>query len=560
MMFALVAVLAVASEAPEVEQRVVEAKRRDVQRVEGGPLNVTVEAQPDRVAVKVVENRRCLVDVVEARVVETVQINPWAIPAAVGSGAVGVGGLVVAGGMAAFAPSQPPADDQFSRGQLSREGAYGIAVASGVVGVLLVGGGVAIGLFGREQVLGKEKNDVVLATNDGHCAPAARADMDVALSTWNARRSTARTNGDGVADVAFTDADLALPSDATTPWATVSVSSGGKVVFEAPVGPPPAAFVARLLRSQDIAEMKRFHDRFSPHDTAEWAQLQPRYDQLRRERGEAEVAAALKLADADPQAAQSKLDSAKSFGVEDAGAASTVKNSMSRAGEKHAKNAIALAHAGKTAEAEHEAELADGFGADRAPIDAAINMAKLAEGQQHAARARALLAQGKAADARDEASAASTLGVEMGDAFTQRLERQEDGIRRAEAERREASMTVHELETEHSQLARKVVDTMRRSVRLNSMFSKFIDAGYRARGCAELGEQGRRAVDAYCAAVGEVLELGKRSRDVLARQVGAIVAYEEGDMSGAGAEELLRMSLQSNKCEPGDMITIACKE
>jgi hypothetical protein len=285
------ATAASASPAKDRLERVVASVSSEAVRVVPGKFEVVVRPDGDRFKVKVTKERTCLK---EKRVTETVEVyspNPDALP--IGIGAIVVGALGVAGGAvaASAAPAQPALDDEFSRGEMSREAMYGIAAAGLLGGTAAAVAGGAYLLVGQEELHETVERTRVVSSVDTHCESEVIPDAVVTLSPWGGEPLTQRTNKKGRATFAIQDVPVLPPDD--RPWGLINVAidldDKDVDLGPFPVNPDPATLIESVKQSEDVAELERFKQRYPGSPL--WQELAPKYAALvEKEREAAEEA------------------------------------------------------------------------------------------------------------------------------------------------------------------------------------------------------------------------------------------------------------------------------
>ena len=372
--------------------RIVSQKTRLQTRAEPGAVEVETQFGPDGLTVRVWSDADCFVDTVQTTVIERFRSEPDALPGGIAVAGAGLLGLGGAGFMAYIAPGQPSLDDDFSRGELSKEGAYGIAVITGLIGISAVAVGSSFALLGGKTVLGSEEKEVVLKTAPLHgsaCPSPNVSGAYVTVTTWNGIAHSEHVDQSGVVRVPLVSMARTMPSDEMTDWACVLVQIGGETVVDESVDPPGSLFVESLNATGSISDLERFHSRFG--EGVAWESLKPRYNGFVAAR-EAEAAATLErqLAEEARQAAKetrrradlvakarSALDagdlplalaavreSGESIRVEAPALVATIEDRAAKAGRAFLLKAVALAKRDKVGEAYEQLAKAEAHGVE----------------------------------------------------------------------------------------------------------------------------------------------------------------------------------------------------
>ena len=195
-MLTLVLALAAGADTKE-RQRTIEAHEEVVRQEEPAGIAISGTFVGDALAVQVVRERTCRESVVEKRTIERFEEDTTAIPLAVGLGGAGTVSLIVGVVAVAVAPGLPRLDDEFSRGELSVEGAIGIAALSGVLGAVSLASSVGMSVFARERIIGREHQEAVVRSTITPCSAIPQAGVTVFADLVGQSSLSATTDANG---------------------------------------------------------------------------------------------------------------------------------------------------------------------------------------------------------------------------------------------------------------------------------------------------------------------------------------------------------------------------
>lgn len=548
MIIVMMTLLAAAAPSAEVEPkvRVVSSERSLAERHEDGGLVISVKPARGGLSVMVERERQCWTDTIETENREHVREKPDAVPTGLALAGAGAVGLVGSGVAALLAPQQPLIDDEFSRGELSREGTYAIAAAAGIVGVIGLGGGVTFAILGGEEVVNRDtRKHVVSSTRDDDCDAPPSPDADVTIKIWNAGTplTGSTTNGVAVVDV---DAVHFSPPPAGTAWATIEARVDDERAVT--VWDPTVATFAKLL-PHTITDLERFKNRFGSRP--EWESLRPRYEQLvaardaevaareraaeeeRRKRSDALIADVLiALRTGDVLTARAKLAEATTLGADVSSIQAEVDAAASKAGRAHLVRAMAFAKAGKPSDAEQEVAEAARLGTSTTPqLDGEIARAREAAGRRHHVRAMALVKASRLEEAFDEALQAQKYGVELSEAY-------KSAFAAAQRKRQEAG--------DVEQLTKAIGDELYLFLGNSWVLVDRIKGGRVDPSCAQLRILILREGVQACQTIDRAKWLGASSRRALIKGVERQVTRETDRVIGAAVAGILASSLDGN--------------
>lgn len=427
MSFALFLLLACQAAGP-VETRIVERTVNTSTRETEGAWRAAYEINGDALRVHAWREHECHEETVETRVVESFRQRDVPVAEAAALGGVAIVGLGAAGVGAALAPAQPSLNDEFSRGELSREGAFALAATAGVLGAVAAVGAVASVMFVSDEVVDRNNEKVVVASRRiAPCENASLREFHAELRSWTG----VATNADTVdAAVEFSVAEAL---DDVAPrgqsWAQVDVSQHGEVLTTIAVEPSVTSILTALEAHPSAENLERFRDRFAT--TAAWEFLGTRFEALaarhadaqkeaqaaQEEQRDAHAASLLAQARAAAKAgdigvAKRLLQQASDEGRIDNALRERIDALAVARGRALLKRALTLAQANDVAGATSLAAEATALGVDTIDgVDDAIAAAMKRVAERHRANAIRLAKQGKLKQGEAELSEAQRLGV-----------------------------------------------------------------------------------------------------------------------------------------------------
>ena len=198
--------------------------------------------------------RECVAERVRVRRIGSFSPRPWGLPAGIGIAVVGGGLLAAAGGLAAVATNQPPINDPFSRGELSREAAGTLAAVSGVAGTAGAAGGVLVAIFVGDELLSERTDEDKIGARRIDCAALPLAGVPVWLVVQSAAPIVATTDDAGRVAWPVPEAPP-LPSGRA--WARLEANAGEHEPLSVAVELPATAFL-KALANADLFAFRQF--------------------------------------------------------------------------------------------------------------------------------------------------------------------------------------------------------------------------------------------------------------------------------------------------------------